>query len=333
MADAAESFNHVPVLTGAVLEYLLFPTDRPVRLVDGTVGGGGHSALLLERYPRLELLGIDRDDAALTAAAVRLAFAGDRVMLRRGDYADMREIAAACNWREVDGILLDIGVSSPQLDIPGRGFAWRLDPAAPLDMRMDRRGELTAARLLNRADEAELARIFRDFGELKSAKRLAAAVVEKRQSTPFATTGDLVTLCDEVLGRSRPGKLPSPTLVFQALRIAVNDELGQLERGLENAMKLLSPGGRLVVISFHSLEDRLVKNFFRDGAADCICPPGLPECRCNHRATLRQLTHRPVTASPGELRLNPRSAPARLRAAEKLSDSSEKNYQTIGRQK
>ena len=309
-------FEHVPVLSREVMEYLVFP-DAPARLIDGTVGGGGHSSQLLKRYPRLELLGIDRDDAALEKAAETLAFAKERVTLVRGSYSELALFAREKGWTEVDGILLDIGVSSPQLDQPERGFSWRAE--GPLDMRMDRREALTASRFLNRGSEEELTRVFREYGELPAAHRLAAAVVARREEKPFATTSDLVKLCDDVLGKSKRGQLPSPTLVFQALRIFVNDELGELERALPEAVEMLRTGGRIAVISFHSLEDRIVKNFFRDAAAECTCPPGLPVCVCGATPSLRVLTRKVVTARPDELESNRRSAPARLRAAEKIA--------------
>ena len=298
------------------MEYLVFP-DAPARLIDGTVGGGGHSSQLLKRYPRLELLGIDRDDAALEKAAETLAFAKERVTLVRGSYSELALFAREKGWTEVDGILLDIGVSSPQLDQPERGFSWRVE--GPLDMRMDRREALTASRFLNRGSEEELTRVFCEYGELPAARRLAAAVVARREEKPFATTSDLVKLCDDVLGKSKRGQLPSPTLVFQALRIFVNDELGELERALPEAVEMLRTGGRIAVISFHSLEDRIVKNFFRDAAAECTCPPGLPVCVCGATPSLRVLTRKVVTARPDELESNRRSAPARLRAAEKIA--------------
>ncbi len=310
-------FQHVPVLKREVLEYLTFPEDRPCRMIDGTVGGGGHSGALLERYPRLELLGIDRDESALEAAAERLRFAGDRVHLLRGDFSSMKELAASIGWQKADGILLDIGVSSPQLDRAERGFSWRM--SGPLDMRMDQRSELTAARLLNRSGEEELTRIFRDYGEVRPARRLAQAVIAFREKRPFAATEDLVTVCDEVLGRARGRSLPPPTLVFQAVRIAVNGELDQLEDALNEVPGLLNPGGIIAVISFHSLEDRIVKNFFRERSRGCICPPGLPVCVCGHRAEMEVLTRKSVTASEDELAENRRAACARLRAARRLN--------------
>ena len=311
-----EQFFHIPVLLSGVLEYLTFPTDRPARLIDGTLGGAGHTSALLEKYPLLEVLGIDRDDAALEASGKRLAKYGSRVKLARGNYSECAAITAEHNWDKVDGILFDIGVSSPQLDIADRGFSWR--KSGPLDMRMDRRSETTAGRLLNRASVEELIHIFRNYGEIKQARRLAEAVVEARKTTMFGTTDELVELCDKVLGRSRPGTLPAPTLVFQALRIAVNDELGELERGLASAVELLKPSGRVAVISFHSLEDRMVKNFFRDESTSCICPPTLPVCCCQHKAKLKVILKHPFTADESELAANSRSACAKLRVAEKI---------------
>lgn len=314
----AETFEHIPVLGREVVEYLTFPRERSARLIDGTVGGGGHSAMLLEKYPDLELLGIDRDDAALAKAAETLAFAKERVTLVRGNYSELAKKAAEAGWDKADGVLLDIGVSSPQLDQAERGFSWRAE--GPLDMRMDRRSILTASRLLNTVDERELERILREYGEVAKSRKLAAAIVKQRALRPFALTSDFVALCDEVLGKSRAGQLPAPTLPFQALRIAVNDELGELERALPAATKLLARGGRIAVISFHSLEDRIVKNYFRDEAASCVCPPGLPVCVCGKVPALKTVTRKAVTAQPDELGINRRSAPAKLRVAEKTID-------------
>ncbi len=315
-----EELLHQPVLLREVAQFLApgaTPAERPRRLIDGTLGNGGHAARLLADDPAARLIGIDRDRAALERARRTLAFAADRVTLVHGEYADMARIADEAGWGEVDGILLDIGISSPQIDTAERGFSWRMD--GPLDMRMDRESPVTASRLLNRADERELERIFREYGEIRQARRLANRMVLRRESAPFATTGELAAFCDEVLGRSRPGQLPSPTLVFQALRIAVNDELGQLERGLAAAESLLAVGGILAVITFHSLEDRMVKNYIRDAARSCICPPGLPVCCCGKTATMTPVNRQVVTASPEELAVNRRAASAKLRAAQKIA--------------
>ena len=316
MSEDSGKFNHIPVLLDGVLEHLVLPADRPARLIDGTLGGAGHTTALLEKYPQLEVLGIDRDDAALEASAERLAKYGSRVHLARGNYSECADIAAEHNWESVDGILFDIGVSSPQFDVAERGFSWR--NAGPLDMRMDRRSDITAGRLLNRSTVEELTEIFRNYGEIKKARRLAEEIVEKRKTMMFGTTDELVAVCDKVLGRSKPGTLPAPTLVFQALRIAVNDELGELQRGLDAAVKLLKKDGRVAVISFHSLEDRIVKNFFRDASIECICPPSLPVCCCNHKAALKVILKHPYTAQADELAANSRSACAKLRVAQKL---------------
>ena len=213
------AFEHISVLKNEVLEHLTFSSCRPARLIDGTLGGGGHSFALREKSPDLELLGIDRDENALAAAGERLAPFAGRVRTVRGNYSQLAELAAEIGWNEVDGVLLDIGVSSPQLDHADRGFSWREN--GPLDMRMDQSSAVTAARILNRSHEEELARIFREYGELKTSRKIAAAIVEARQEKPFASTADLVGLCDRVLGKARKGELPRPTLVFQALRIAV----------------------------------------------------------------------------------------------------------------
>ena len=309
-------FHHLPVLPAEVAEQLALPTDRPARLIDCTVGGGGHSAILLEKSPKLELLGIDRDPEALTAAARRLAFARNRVTLSHGRFSEFPRLAAEIGWEQVDGILFDLGVSSPQIDRPERGFSWR--NSAALDMRMDPSQPLTAARLVNQSGEDELETIFREYGELAGARQLARAIVARRAEHPFGTTAELVALCDEVLRKPRPGAPPVPTLVFQALRIAVNDELGEIERALEAVPAHLAPGGRVAVISFHSLEDRIVKNFFRRESTGCLCPPGLPVCRCGHLPSLRIVTRKPLSAGAAELRENRRAACARLRVAERL---------------
>ncbi|MEA4863689.1 MAG: 16S rRNA (cytosine(1402)-N(4))-methyltransferase RsmH [Victivallaceae bacterium] len=312
---AGLDFGHLPVLPREVCGFLNFGATE-AKLIDGTVGNGGHSSRLALANPAARLLCIDRDEAALRRAAERLEFARGRVEFAHGEFAELDDIARAHGFDGADGVLLDIGVSSPQLDDASRGFSWRGD--GPLDMRMDRSCGITAAEMLNRYDEPALAGIFAEYGELHSARKLAAAVVRRRKERPFERTCELAEFCESELGRTAPGKLPLPTLVFQALRIAVNDELGQLERGLRAALKVLRPGGVMVVISFHSLEDRIVKNFMRNAAADCVCPPGLPVCVCGKVREVEVLTRKVVMAQPDELAENRRSAPARLRAARKI---------------
>ena len=321
LKKTTEAPKHIPVLPEAVCSFLA-PESRTVRrIIDGTVGYGGHSSLLLKSKPEAELLGLDRDEDALAAARERLAFAGDRVHLMHSDYSRMADRAASLGWDKVDTILLDIGVSSRQIDDAERGFSFRFADA-PLDMRMDRSRGRTAADIVNTQSEENLTVIFRDYGEIREARRLARRIVELRQTKPFLTCGELAAVCDDILGgfHRRGGRKgpPAPTLAFQALRIAVNGELDELRDGLQAAVDLLAPGGRMAVISFHSLEDRIVKNFIRDMAMNCKCPPGTPVCICSWRAVLKPLTRKPVEADERELAANPRAACAKLRAAEKL---------------
>jgi 16S rRNA (cytosine1402-N4)-methyltransferase len=313
-ATSNDGFRHLPVLYREVLEYLTF--DGPCRIIDGTLGSGGHSSLILKANPQAEVLGIDRDDEALERARENTRFVGERIKMVRGKFSQLTGAANETGWDSVDGILLDVGVSSPQIDDSKRGFALRLD--GPLDMRMDRRSQVTASRILNNRSEEDLADIFYQYGEERKSRRLARAIVERRKEKPFERTLEFAELCESVLGKSRPGKLPTPTKCFQALRIAVNDELEELKTALKEAVPLLKKGGRLAVISFHSLEDRIVKEFFREQAASCVCPPGLPLCVCEHPAKLKILTRRPVTAQADEMDFNKRAASAKLRVAEKL---------------
>jgi 16S rRNA (cytosine1402-N4)-methyltransferase len=313
--SAKDGFKHLPVLYREVLEYLSV-FDGKCRIIDGTVGCGGHSSLILKANPEAELLGIDRDADALERAGESLKFAGERVRLEQANFSELANVANQIGWNEVDAILLDVGVSSPQIDDSTRGFALRLD--GPLDMRMDKRSEITASRILNRKSEKELALIFYEYGEEGRSRRLARAVVERRNTKLFERTLEFASFCESVLGKSRPGKLPTPTKIFQALRIAVNNELEELEVALVEAVPLLKKGGRLALISFHSLEDRIVKEFFREQAASCVCQPGLPVCMCEHPAQVKILTRKPLTAQADEIEFNRRSASAKLRVAEKI---------------
>jgi 16S rRNA (cytosine1402-N4)-methyltransferase len=302
--------SHVPVLVEEI-SALLLPAAR---VIDGTVGAGGHARALLDGGAGA-VLGLDLDADALALARAALAPYGSRAQLAQASYATMIAEAARLGWDTVDAVLLDLGLSSMQLDTPQRGFAFSAD--GPLDMRFDRSGDRpTAAELVNHLDERELAALFRDYGEDPHSRRLARAVVQAR---PFETTGQLAETIARAVPR-RPGDHLHPaTLAFQALRIAVNDELETVRRALPAALGLLRPGGRLAVISFHSLEDRIVKQFFKEASTDCVCPPEVPVCVCGHRASVRLLARKPITASADEVARNPRSRSAKLRAVERVA--------------
>jgi 16S rRNA (cytosine1402-N4)-methyltransferase len=304
---------HVPVLLDDVLANLL-PESRTVeRAIDGTLGAGGHSRALLEQGVH-ELLGMDVDPNALEIARQNLASFGERVHIVHASYIEMTGEAAKLGWDGVDAIMLDLGVSSMQLDMPERGFAFRHE--GPLDMRFDPRSDQpTAADLVNTLDEDELADIFYHYGEERESRRLARAVVRER---PYSTTRELSEAIERARPRRHYDKIHPATQVFQALRIAVNDELNAVERGVNIAIDLLRPGGRLGVISFHSLEDRIVKDAFRLASTDCICPPKTPICVCGHKASIRLVTRKPIIAGEDEAARNPRSRSAKLRVVEKL---------------
>ncbi len=304
------AFHHVPVLLEAVLEAL-----RPApgaTLIDATVGGGGHAlALLRAAQPGGRLLGIDADPAALAAAHARLSAADlppGSFVLHHGRFADLQAIAAAHGFAEVDAVLFDLGVSSHQLDTPERGFSFAAE--GPLDMRLDPTGGPSAADLVNRLDERELAELIFRYGEERASRRIARLIVERRRQAPITTTADLAALVRRAVGRGGRERIHPATRTFQALRIAVNRELEQLEAALPQAVELLRPGGRLAVISFHSLEDRIVKQFFRAesgyGGSAAARPP---------RLTI--ITRKPIEADAAEIAANPRARSARLRVAER----------------
>lgn len=311
-----ENRKHIPVMAKEVLEYVL-PEKQKCKIVDCTLGYGGHSSLILRKNENAELLGIDRDSDAIRFAQNELSFAKEKVTIKQGKFSQIEEIAKSIGWEKVDAVLLDIGVSSPQIDEAMRGFSYRFD--APLDMRMDRGSSRTASQILNYSSKDELARIFRDYGEIKKPWKLAEAIIERRSSRPWFGTKELAELCEKVLSRPRKGSLPVPTLCFQALRIAVNNELGELEQALESIIKILNPGGRVVVLSYHSLEDRIVKNIFKREATECLCPPGLPICQCDHKVSLKILTRKPLTPTNEEIKMNRRASSVKMRAAEKLA--------------
>ena len=314
ISGSSDGRAHEPVLLAEVLTELA-PREGG-RFLDGTVGGGGHAAALLEHTaPNGRLLGLDRDPAALAIAGRELARFGDRVTLVNDNFAVLDGVAREHGFLGSDGVLLDLGLSSIQLADESRGFSFRA--TGPLDMRADPRLDRTAGDIVNTWDERDLRRIFADLGEESEAARVAGAIVRRRARGPFVAADDLGRFVAGVKTR-RPGKTDPATRVFQALRMAVNDELGNLTRGLAAAMSVLRPGGRLAVISFHSLEDRAVKQFMARESRDCICPPHLPTCVCGHRAGLRVVSRRPLMAADAETMRNPRARSARLRVAEKL---------------
>ena len=308
------AFSHRPVLLDECVEAL---NVKPGGVyVDGTLGGGGHSEAICRRLRGGRLIGIDRDETALAAASERLS-GFECFTPVRGNFRDVAAILAGLGIEKIDGMLLDLGVSSPQLDEASRGFSYMAD--APLDMRMDASSGATAADLIAGADEEELARIFFEYGEERYSRRIAAAIVRKRAEAPIETTGELVEIIKGAMPAAALREKQHPAKrVFQALRIAVNDELGALEELLDTAPDLLAPGGRLVIISFHSLEDRLVKNAIRKRERGCTCPPDLPVCVCGFVQTLRSVGRQPVTAGEAELKINPRARSAKLRVAERI---------------
>ncbi len=318
--DYDYNYTHKPVLYQEVLAAL-----RPAhgkRFIDGTIGGGGHAwGIVAALSPDGQLLGMDADPTALQAARKRLAAFGSRVTLMRCNFVCLEQIAKQSGFYPVHGVLFDLGLSSMQLSDAVRGFSFQRD--GPLDMRMDPNLPGTAANLVNELPVKELADLIWRYGEERHARRIARAIVEAR---PLMTTRELAQVVTRTVGRhaasrraaSRRKQIHPATRTFQALRIAVNDELGALEAVLPQAVHVLAPGGRLAIISFHSLEDRLVKTFFRRESQDCLCPPKMPTCSCGHQASLRIVTRRPIVPSDAEKRRNPRSRSARLRVAEKL---------------
>jgi 16S rRNA (cytosine1402-N4)-methyltransferase len=300
---------HQPVLYQEII-HALRPKSTG-RYVDGTVGAGGHAAgLLAASEPGGRLLGLDVDPQALDLARQHLAPFGERACLKRASYTSLPDQLAALGWESVDGILLDLGASSMQFDSPERGFSFLAD--GPLDMRFDRSNPLTAAEIVNTWPEEDLVDLFYRYGEERAAHRIARVIVKAR---PIQGTRQLADAIEKSIGRHGPHHPATQT--FQALRIAVNDELGSLGKVLPLAVQYLNPGGRLAVISFHSLEDRQVKDFFRMESRDCICPPQQPICTCGHKASIQVITRRPISPTEEEIIRNSRSRSAKLRVAEK----------------
>ena len=311
--------GHLPVLAEEVLA-MLAPRSGSLQ-IDATLGGGGHTERILEAAnPDGRLLGLDADPAAIDRVDQRLRHRfGDRLVLAQANFRELATVAPDAGFGAVDGCLFDLGLSSFQLVDTERGFGFRA--GGPLDMRFDTSRGVPAAELLATLDAAELTALFRRYGEEPKASRIARAIVEARREAPVATAEELAALIERVVPRNprQPRRTHPATRVFQALRIAVNEELEALEAGLAAAVDLLRPGGRLVVLSYHSLEDRIVKRFFAAERRGCVCPPELPVCVCGRNPRLRLLTRRSVTPTPEEVATNPRSRSARLRAAERLA--------------
>jgi len=309
-------FTHRPVMAREVLHYL---NCGPGRIyLDGTAGGGGHAFEILKATgPDGVLVGIDRDADALAAVGEKLKPYGKRAVLVRENLANLKTVLKGLDIETVDGVLFDLGVSSYQLAKPERGFSFRSD--ARLDMRMDRRQELSAFEIVNTFDVKDLARIIRRYGEERFSMRIARAIEARRRERPLETTMELAeTAASAIPKKFHSMRIHPATKTFQAIRIAVNGELESLEKGLTDAVEVLGRGGRFVVLSYHSLEDRLVKNAFRDSARGCVCPPRIPKCVCGHVPVVKILTKKAVTPEPGEIEENPRSRSAKLRAVEKL---------------
>lgn len=310
------SFSHIPVLYKEVLDFL--QPERGGVFVDGTLGGGGHAELMLERMPQTgRLIGIDRDWEAVTASGERLRGFGTRFLAVHGNFFQMRELLLPLGVTGVDGILLDLGVSSHQLDTPERGFSYHGD--APLDMRMDQKAPLSAYDIVNGGSFEELCHILRDFGEERFAARIADRILREREKAPIETTAQLASLvCAAMPAKSRHEAQHPARRTFQAIRIAVNGELDGLRAAIDSAHDLLLPGGRLAILTFHSLEDRIVKQAFRSYENPCTCPPKAPICTCGRKPTARILTKKPLSCTQEEASSNSRAICAKLRAIEKL---------------
>ncbi len=313
MTESQAVLSHFPVLLEEVIEGL--NVRQGGVYLDGTLGAGGHAEALLDRYPGIRLVGLDRDPAALEMAAARLAVYGDRVNLVHRDFRFLDEALDEAGINMVDGIILDLGVSSMQLDDSDRGFSFTRE--GPLDMRMDPGQGSPASELVNRMDARDLANLLFRYGEERRSRAIAAAIVREREAAPIETTGRLASIVAAVPGMGRIRNIHPATRTFQALRISVNDELTALEEAVPAGVGRLAAGGRMAVISFHSLEDRIVKRGFRELEKPCRCPKEMPECRCGLVSAGKVVTRRPIVPTEGEARKNPRSRSAKLRIFEK----------------
>jgi 16S rRNA (cytosine1402-N4)-methyltransferase len=316
------STTHIPVLAREVIENLDIQPGG--RYIDCTLGGGGHSQAILEySSPGGQLMGIDADPDAIQRASQRLAQYDRSVLLVNDNFVNLKDISVKYDFFPVHGILFDLGLSSPQLDDDDRGFSFQYD--APLDMRFNPSQRVTAADIVNTYSEMELARIIKTFGEEVNSRQIARALVEKR---PVRTTGQLADLVEAAVG-GRHGKIHPATRTFQALRIVVNHEMANLESALSQAVSLLGFGGKLAVISYHSLEDRIVKQFMQKESRDCICPPEAMKCVCGHKANLKIITRKIITPTFAEVEMNPRSRSAKLRVCERLITPTQQYEQAV----
>ena len=308
-------FHHISVLLDECIDGLNIRPDGIY--VDGTLGGAGHSSQIAARLTTGRLIGIDRDPVALKAAGERLAPFGDRVTLVHSNFCEIAKVLDDLGIEGVDGVLLDLGVSSPQLDDGQRGFSYMVD--APLDMRMDNGDVMTAATIVNTWSYEELRRILFDYGEERYAPQIAAAICRKREEKPIETTLELVDVIRSAMPAAALREKQHPAKrSFQAIRIAVNDELGAVRKVMEAAIPKLNPGGRLAIITFHSLEDRIVKNGMTDASKGCTCPPNFPVCVCGKKPKVKIITRKPVISGDEELARNPRARSAKLRVCEKI---------------
>ena len=308
-------FHHISVLLEECLEGLAIKPDGVY--LDGTLGGAGHSSQIAKRLTTGRLIGIDRDPVALKAAGERLAPYKNNVTLVHSNFCEMAQVVRDLGLPGVDGILLDLGVSSPQLDDGSRGFSYMVD--APLDMRMNNEDSLTAHIVVNTWSQEELKRILFDYGEERYAARIAGAICRRREEKVIDTTLELVDIIRSAMPPQALREKQHPAKrSFQAIRIAVNDELGSVEQAMEAAIPLLNPGGRLAVITFHSLEDRIVKNAMAEAAKGCTCPPNFPVCVCGKKPKVKLISRKPIVATDEELEINPRSRSAKLRVCEKI---------------
>jgi len=320
--DAITTTAHIPVLLREVIEYL--DVQPGGRYIDCTLGNGGHSQAILEHsYPGGQLMGIDADPEAIRKTSERLKIFGNSVLLVNDNFVNLRDICIKYDFFPVHGIIFDLGLSTPQLNPEGHGFSFQHE--SPLDMRFSPNQRLTAADVVNKYSENELARILKNYGEEINARQIARAIVDNR---PFKTTTELAGIIEKV-SHGKRGKIHPATRTFQALRIVVNNELENLESALNQAVSLLGFGGKLVVISYHSLEDRIVKHLMQKESKDCICPPEAMTCTCGHKANLKIITRKIITPSFAEVETNPRSRSSRLRAAERLITPTEQYEQAV----